>query len=171
MRVTRKGEVVTGGSEGQSGAGAEVVRSGKPVPMADVVGPAKGQPFVDRLFSAVLSEIHADLETLLGSVDRTAKALVAQPNQVNVDAYKEAVSHFLALIIDQTSAVREVQALKRAKDGKPKMLLRVEIINQKLADLAAEILRTQKPVIDLVANRLDEIRGLLVDLYDWKSPG
>lgn len=166
-RVERKGEVTTGGLEGR-GIGAEAVKGGKNIPLADGIAPAKGQAFVEKLFSSLLSEIRGDIDTLQAKVDRASKELVAKPNQLTLDEYKEAVSHLLAFIIDKSAEIRRAQSLKRGKDGKPKEFVRVEIINEKMADLAKEVHKSQKPMLDLV-HRLDEIRGLIVDLYDWKS--
>ena len=168
MRVTRKGEVVTGKTEGQ-GVGTESVKGATPVPLGEGISPAKGQPFVERLFSNLLAEIRGTIDTLQTRVDETAAALVAQPNQVTLDTYKDAVSHFLAFLIDNSVTVEQAQSLKRGKDGKPKVFLRVQIVNEKLAELTRALLNSQKPLLDLV-NRLDEIRGILVDFYDWK-PG
>lgn len=167
MRVTRKGEVVTGGAEGQ-GAGAEAVKGAVPLPMTEGISPTKGKKFAERLFSHLLSEIRGNLETLQMRVDDAAKELVAQPNQIKLDAYKEAVSHLMAFIIGNSVVIKKARSLKRGKDGKPKEFWRVETIDEKLGQLAKDIYKAQKPMLDLV-NRLDEIRGLLVDLYDWNE--
>lgn len=168
MRVSRKSEVTTSGLESQ-GAGADSVKGMNPTPLAEGITPAKGQSFVEKMFSSLLAEIRAPLEALQTRVDESAAALVQQPNQVTLDEYKEAVSHLLAFLIDHSVTVEQAQSLKKGKDGKTKVFLRVEIINEKLAQLTRGVLSEQKPMLDLV-NRLDEIRGLLVDFYDWK-PG
>lgn len=167
MRVTRKGEVVSGGAEG-GGAGAEAVKGAGPLPMTEGVSPSKGKKFAERLFSRLLSEIRGSLETLQARVDGAAGELVAQPNQIKLDAYKEAVSHLMAFIIGNSVVIKKARSLKRGKDGKPKEFSRVETIDEKLARLAQDMHKAQKPMLDLVS-RLDEIRGLLVDLYDWNE--
>ena len=166
-RVERKGEVTTGGLEGR-GIGAESVKARKNVPLDEGITPTKGPPFVEKLFSSLLSEIQGDIDVLQAKVDRAAQDLVAKPNQTTLDNYKEAISHLLAFIIDKSTVIRRAQSLKRGKDGQPKEFVRVEIINEKIAELAKEVYKSQKPMLDLV-HRLDEIRGLIVDLYDWKS--
>ena len=167
MRVARKGEVSTSGLDSQGG-GAEAVKAGKPTRVGEGIAPAKGEQFVERLFSSLVGEIQGSLETLQTRVDESAAALVAQPNQLTLDSYKEAVAHLLAFIIDKSVTIERVQSLKRGKDGKPKEYVRVEIVNEKLAELAKDVMGAQKPMLDLV-HRMDEIRGILVDLYDWKS--
>lgn len=136
--------------------------------MADGITPVKGQPFAEKLFGNLLAEIRGTIDTLQIRVDETAAALVAHPNQVTIDTYKEAVSHLLAYLLDQSVKIEDALSLKRGKDGERKVFKRVEVVNAKLAELSREVMKQQKPMLDLV-HRLDEIRGLLVDLYDWKA--
>lgn len=166
LRVERKGEATTGGLESQ-GPSAEAVKGGKPMPLGEEIAPAKGTEFVERLFSNLLSQVRGSLATLQTRVDEAAAAMVAKPNQVTLEVYKESVSHLLAFVIDQSVKVGRTVSLKRTKDGSPKEFVRVEIINEKMAALTRDLLSVQKPLLDLVS-RLDEIRGLLLDLYDWK---
>ncbi len=166
MKVARKGEVSTGSLEGR-GAGTEAVQGGKMAPAAEEISKSGGSPFAERLFSTLLAEIRGDLDALQARVDGTASALVAQPNQVRLDEYKDAVSHLVAFLLDKSTLIKQVQSIKRGKDGKPREFMRVEVVNDKLAELTREVLKAQKPMLDLV-NRLDEIRGILMDFYDWK---
>ncbi len=168
MRVSRKAEVSTGGLEGRGG-GAESVGGGKPMPGANAVGAAQSEPFVEKLFSKLLSEVRGTIDTLQHRVDEAAGNLVNQPNQVTLDGYKDAVSHLLAFVIGNSFKILHLQSYKKGKDGQPKPLVKVEIIDQKMAELTRDVITGQKPFLNLV-NRLDEIRGLLMDLYDWK-PG
>lgn len=166
MRVNRKEDVGTGNLEG-SGTGTDAVKGARPTSFTDEIAPAKSGAFVDKLFSSVLGEISGTVEALQTRVDETSADLIEQPNQVTLDAYKESVSHLVAYLIDHSVEIRRAQSLKRAKDGKPKEFLRVETINEKMAALTRDVMAAQKPMIDLVG-RLDEIRGLLIDFYDWK---
>ena len=50
------------------------------------------------------------------------------------------------------------------RSGNRKSYLTVRKINQALEDLTDEVLNREKKQIDLVA-KLDEIRGMLLDLY------
>lgn len=168
MRVTRKEETSAGGLENQ-GAAPEAVRGGKSLSLTDTIAPARESGFAEKLFSQLLSQVRGTIDTLQTRVDDSAKELVETPNQVTLDEYKEAVSHLVAFLIDQSAKITKVTSLKRARDGSPKEFVRVDIVNEKLAALTEQVLKAQKPVLNLV-NQLDEIRGLLVDFYDWKSP-
>ena len=119
MRVARKEDVSTGGLDNR-GEGTESVKGGKAVPLAEGIGKTVDQPFAEKLFGNLLSEIRGNLETLQTKVDRASAALLAQPNnQVMLDSYKEAVSHMLAFIIANSVKIKRAQSLKPGKKGKP----------------------------------------------------
>lgn len=134
---------------------------------SDGVKPADGV-FSSKLFSRLVADIRGNLDVLQSRVDTAAANLIEKPNQMTLDEYKDAISHLIAYLIDNSSQIEKTFSLKKGKDGARKHLVRVEIIDQKLDELTREVLKTQKPVLDLV-NRLDEIRGILLDFYDWSD--
>jgi uncharacterized protein YaaR (DUF327 family) len=101
------------------------------------------------------------LESLLDDVHSAGDRLKEKPLPDNIVAYKSAVRSFVRYIVDRTYAVTESTSggniLKRKK------FTQVQVIDQKLEQLAAGILSNQRPQLGLL-ERIEEINGLLVDL-------
>lgn len=101
------------------------------------------------------------LEALLDDVHSSGDLLKEKPLPDNIVAYKNAVRSFVKYIVERTYAVTESTSggniLKRKK------FTQVQIIDQKLEQLAAGILSNQRDQIGLLG-KIEEINGLLVDL-------
>ena len=115
----------------------------------------KKSPPVERSFSEVLQTEQVgvrdiDLAAALEEVDEYAKRLRESPILENLLPYKKQ-SYSV-----QESTVYDFQ-------GRRRLLVLVESIDQKLEELTREFLHRQTSSLDLVG-RLDEIRGLLLDL-------
>lgn len=101
------------------------------------------------------------LEALLDDVHSAGDALKERTLPENIIAYKNAVRSFVQYVVDRAFTVTESTSggniLKRKK------FTQVQIIDQKLEQLAAGILSNQRAQLDLLG-RIEEINGLLVDL-------
>ena len=101
------------------------------------------------------------LEALLDEVHSAGDSLKERTLSENIIAYKNAVRSFIQYVVDQAFTVTESTSggniLKRKK------FTQVQIIDQKLEQLAAGILSNQRAQLDLLG-RIEEINGLLVDL-------
>jgi len=101
------------------------------------------------------------LESLLDDVHSAGDQLKDKPLPDNIVAYKNAVRSFIRYIVDRTYTVTESTSggniLKRKK------FTQVQVIDQKLEQLAAGILSNQRPQLGLL-EKIEEINGLLVDL-------
>lgn len=101
------------------------------------------------------------LESLLDEVHSSGDLLKEKPLPDNIVAYKNAVRSFVRYVVDRTYTVTESTSggniLKRKK------FTQVQIIDQKLEQLAAGILSNQRDQLALLG-KIEEINGLLVDL-------
>jgi len=101
------------------------------------------------------------LEALLDDVHSAGDVLKEKQLPDTIVAYKEAVRHFVRYIVSRTYDVSEkisgTNILKRKK------FMQVQVIDEKLEQLAAGILSNQRSQMDLLG-RIEEINGLLVDL-------
>lgn len=101
------------------------------------------------------------LETLLDDVHSTGDNLKEKPLPDTIVAYKNAVRAFVKYIVARTYIVTESTSggniLKRKK------FTQVQVIDQKLEQLAAGILSNQRTQLGLL-EKIEEINGLLVDL-------
>jgi uncharacterized protein YaaR (DUF327 family) len=100
------------------------------------------------------------LQELLDDVHSAGDALRLRPLAEEIKRYKQAVRHFLRYVVSNGYSVKTESYLfnheKRRK-------VQIEVVDQKLEQLAAGILSGQFGQVDILA-RLDEITGLLVDL-------
>ena len=124
----------------------------------------KGSPQVERAFSEVLhveqvGQFH--LEGVLGEVEEYARRLRESPIFENLLRYKKKVRAILLFLVEQSYDVKESSFYDL--QGRRRLLVLVENIDQKLEELTREFLNNQGSSLDLVS-RLDEIRGLLLDL-------
>lgn len=101
------------------------------------------------------------LERMLDDVHSAGDALKEKPLPDNIVAYKDAVRNFMKFVVDRAFTVSESTSggniLKRKK------FTQVQVIDQKLEQLAAGILVGQKAQLALL-ERIEEINGLVVDL-------
>ncbi|MDR1597067.1 MAG: YaaR family protein [Treponema sp.] len=100
------------------------------------------------------------LQKLLDDVHSAGDALKQRPLAEEIKQYKQAVRHFLHYVVENGYSVKTENYLfnheKRRK-------VQIEVVDQKLEQLASGILSGQLKQVELLA-RLDEITGLLVDL-------
>lgn len=101
------------------------------------------------------------LEALLDEVHSSGDLLKEKQLPDTILAYKNAVRSFVRYIVDRTFSITESTSggniLKRKK------FTQVQIIDQKLEQLAAGILSNQRGQLELLG-KIEEINGLLVDL-------
>lgn len=119
-----------------------------------------GRPFSDVLYVEQVGSI--DLEAALEEIDEYARRFRESPVFENLVRYKKKVRVILLFLVEHSYNVTESSFYDL--QGRRRFLMKVESIDQKLEDLTREFLGKQSGNLDLVS-RLDEIRGLLLDLY------
>ncbi len=102
------------------------------------------------------------LDALLDGVTELGEELRRDPNPDRVKAYKGAVRRFMARVV-RDSFQTEERTSGGSSFRKRKKYTIIKVVDDKLESLAAEILRRQKDQLEIL-RRMDEIRGLLVDL-------
>src|SRR5690606_6871037 len=102
-----------------------------------------------------------DLAAALAEIDEHARELVRSPVLANLLRYKRKVRDLLLFLVKQSYEVRESSFYD--PQGRRRLFVLVETIDQKLEELTRDFLEKHSPPLDLVG-RLDEIRGLLLDL-------
>ena len=103
-----------------------------------------------------------DLETALREIEEYGRRLEQSPVLANLLRYKKKVGALLRFVIERSYAVQESSSYD--PQGRRRLFVLVETINQKLEALVQDFLAKHGPPLDLVS-RLDEIRGLLLDLH------
>lgn len=124
----------------------------------------KQSPFYDKLLEVTeIKEIKLELDQLIDEIDNTGRKFAKKPNIENLKEYKSLIKAFLDTVIDKMFKIKE--KMGHRSWVKQKVYITVDKINKKLEQLTNFILKKEKENIDLLAT-LDEIRGLLVDLYN-----
>lgn len=103
-----------------------------------------------------------DLAQSLEEVQIYAERLKDSPVFENLLRYKRKVQEVLRHLVQQSYSVNESTFYD--PQGRRRLMVLVESIDQKLEQLTRDFLEEQDPGLNLVS-RLDEIRGLLLDLY------
>jgi uncharacterized protein YaaR (DUF327 family) len=99
------------------------------------------------------------LKQMLDDIDKLGKKLTSTRSVGDAKAYKLKIQEYLTLI------VKNIYVLRREPGPfNYGIHVRIEVINQKLDELTKNLIQEQKETIDLV-NKIEEIRGLLVDVY------
>jgi hypothetical protein len=118
-------------------------------------------------FSAKLQEVEdlqvrETLEKMLVELERLSGELERKPNKENLKGFRKGVGGFLDEVLKRAYRVEESMSL--APGGKTKIHLKVENINKAMDDLADLVMRDQAEPL-LMLKKLDEIRGLIKDIY------
>lgn len=102
------------------------------------------------------------LDFLLKQLDEIGKRLVKNFSIHDLVEYKEILRSFLQDTVRNAFELKEETT--HSRKSRPKIYQRIEAINQELEDLSKLVLEQQKDPLKIL-EKLDSIRGLLVDLY------
>ncbi|NLY88350.1 MAG: YaaR family protein [Firmicutes bacterium] len=119
------------------------------------------------VFFATLQEYEAkdaggSLEDFIAAVDEAAQNLLKERTIANLRRYREAVREFMKKVVAGSYQIKGSRRWDRR--GNRKVLYLIEKVNHSLEGLAAMVLKKQADTMKVMA-ALDEIRGLLLDLY------
>ncbi|MDR0300687.1 MAG: YaaR family protein [Treponema sp.] len=131
---------------------------------ADEIGPLQELPVSENTVNILMDEVRSAGDVLRG-----------RPFPEEIMRYKQAVRNFMNYVVKNSYALEHEEGIPNflrpgfsGRRGTPeamqgKMYTKIQVIDKKLEDLAAMLLSGQKQQMELVS-RLEEIRGLLVDL-------
>jgi len=134
------------------------------VKTADELGPLQNLPATEDTVNALMDDVR-DAGDILKS----------RPLPEEIMRYKQAVRNFINYVVQNSYSLDFEEGLlnkykpaykgRRTAPGadKSKMHTKISVIDKKLDDLAAMLLSNQKYQMELVS-RLEEIKGLLIDL-------
>lgn len=114
-----------------------------------------------RDFSSTLDMANREqrkLEEMVDKIKAAGDRLKQTKSKANVTAYKKHIQEYLTFVINNYYRIKQDYGLGR-------LLTRVEVINKKIEALTFALLEQQKTNIE-IAGKIDEITGLLLDLYN-----
>jgi uncharacterized protein YaaR (DUF327 family) len=107
---------------------------------------------------------------LMEDVRDAGDALRERPFPQEILAYKQAVRNFMRYVVDNNYLVEDHQGIYKYKDNRHSpdsrystMYHTVQVVDRRLEELAAALLKGQLSQLETLS-RLEEIKGLLVDL-------
>lgn len=121
-----------------------------------------GGDFKDNLLNAGEDYDREKLRSLMADIDEKSAALKEMLDIESLMAYKEMVSIFLREVLSAYDVSKRDYLDYR---GRHKIYVIIDEVNQKLSRLTEEFMKKEKDTLDIL-KKIDEIRGLLVDMYD-----
>jgi uncharacterized protein YaaR (DUF327 family) len=131
---------------------------------ADELGPLKDLPVSDDTVNLLMDEVRS-----------TGDTLKHRPLPEEILRYKQAVRNFINYVVQNAYSMEMEEGTQnkfkpqfKGRRGTPeaderKLYAKIQVIDKKLEDLAAMLITSQVRQLETVG-RLEEIRGLLVDL-------
>ena len=117
--------------------------------------------FYDELKIAETQKVHIEFDNLVEEITKQGERFSRKPTFESLRIYKSMIMEFLKYVTKNMFAVEHNTGGTRMKQ---KIYTVTKIIDTKLKSLTELIINQQTGNIELLAT-LDEIRGLLVDLY------
>ncbi|MCC3869524.1 YaaR family protein [Terrisporobacter mayombei] len=100
-----------------------------------------------------------EIELYIKEIKSIGEKVVANQNYSDVVNYKKAIKSYLKSVVDYMYSLNQDSSFWDGNYFKT-----VKIVDEKLESITKELLYDQKDNIDL-ATKIDEINGLLVDMY------
>lgn len=120
------------------------------------------RPFVQKLMVAQSQAIRKELDDLLGQIDAQTKEIEQSLTFESLASYKELVRKFVGTVVSELYQVEEKISI--SPTGRKKSMLLVKKIDQALDELGEKFLDRHSNMINFMG-RLEDIKGLLMDLY------
>lgn len=122
----------------------------------------KQHPFAEKIREETLKAAKEELSLLIKKIDEKGKIFLNSPTYENLINYKELVAVFVQYAVQNIWQIEEKRSGRFAKTQKLHLILKK--IDENLFLLTEEVLKAEKNILKL-ASTIDEIQGLLIDLY------
>lgn len=120
------------------------------------------QSFNEQLHRVHNEIAHQHLGNLLSDIEKQGRVLGETLNIRDLKKYKDLIQKFLDYAVNKMYQMREQHGWDRR--GRHKVYSMVETVNKEMEGLTKMLLSDQKDQIAVLA-KVDEIRGLLIDIY------
>ncbi len=116
----------------------------------------------ERIKEVTDPALRLEMSLFISDVEQKGKKLFASKGRKEFDEYKKAVKNFMEKMVSTSFKVEERQS--RQKDGKFVVYLTTQRVDEALENLGQLLLAGQQDSMRIL-KALDEIRGILMDLY------
>ncbi len=106
-------------------------------------------------------ELQARLNVLMENIESQGKRITKHMDVVDMRKYREMIKEFMNEIVNHSHKFSRQNFLD--KRGRHRVYGMIKLIDKNLDELAAELMKEESDAI-LILSKIDEIRGLLLDL-------
>lgn len=135
--------------------------------MINQIGPKAPLPESDGTFKFTLishieeQELQARLSIMLDEITGQGKKLAKHMDVKDMRHYRELIKGFMNEIVNRSHKFARENFLD--KKGRHRVYAMIKLVDKNLDELAAELIKDEKDHLTIL-NRIDEIRGLLLDI-------
>ena len=129
---------------------------------SNVASPEKSQGDFDSLLIKSQKIQQHELSYFLTQLEEQGKKLSESMSSRDLIKFKSMIKTFLQSTFGQSRQMQEESMWDFR--GQPRIMARVSKVNQALEDLGAQVLSTQAEPMEIL-NKIDEIKGLIIDLF------
>jgi len=106
-------------------------------------------------------ELQVRLQHMLAEITAQGKKLGKHMDIRDMNHYRELIRMFLNEIVSRSHKFTRENFLDRK--GRHRVYTMIKLVNKELDELAAELIKEEKDHM-MILNKIDEIRGLLIDI-------
>jgi len=117
--------------------------------------------FFDLITDAEIQISEKELKMLINNILDNGNRFVKSPTPINLKYYKEAIKEYLKKIEKKLFRMKEEIDIETET---PRLHVIAEVVDEKIKDLTEAIIKKEKGTI-FFASKVEEINGLLIDLY------
>lgn len=116
--------------------------------------------FLASLFGAEAKEFEASIERLIQEVDESGEELKRDRNFFAFEKYKKNVKRLIDKLVEQNNVIKKTTG-KTTLGGR--QLYVIKSVNHELEEMARNLIDNKD--IHYVLNKMDDVRGMLIDIY------
>jgi len=117
--------------------------------------------FFDVLVDTNIKISESELRSLIDNILKLGNNFVKSPTQSNLRGYRNSIKDFLKRLEKHWYVIKNDLDFKNST---PQLHMVAEVVDGKLMELTDMILKREKNTL-LYASKIDEINGLILDLY------
>lgn len=105
------------------------------------------------------SKTKQELDDYMKEIKKSGERLIRTQNYSDISMYKKAIKGYLKSVVDYTYSIN-----KNTSFWEGNYFTTVKTVNEKLEQMTRELIYEQKENLD-IASKVEEINGLLLDVY------
>lgn len=133
-----------------------------PVEQKAPVQPSDGSFKFTLISSIEESELAERLNVLMGEITEQGEKIKKRRDISDMRRYRALVKDFMNEVVNRSHKFSRENFLD--KRGRHRVYGMIHLVDEKLDQIAAELIKDEQDIM-LILNNIDEIRGLLIDIF------